>query len=142
MRIGELARLAGVNIQTIRFYEREGLLRAPERSAGGYRCYTGQDLRSVRNIRAWQAIGFTLKDVRDLSDYQMILTTDGLQGDLTSSAGSQILRRAEERLSGLNAQLQALQRMKADMEQFIAALAAPAVNPDRVALHQFVGVSG
>jgi len=66
MQIGELARLGGVNIQTIRYYERERLLRAPARTASGYRAYEETDLQSVRFIKRAQELGFTLAEIREL----------------------------------------------------------------------------
>jgi MerR family mercuric resistance operon transcriptional regulator len=64
MQIGELAKQAGVNIQTIRFYEREKLLPAPTRKPSGYRVYTVEDLRRLRFIRQAKALGFRLEDIR------------------------------------------------------------------------------
>ena len=64
MRIGELARRAGVHVQTVRFYERERLLRKPPRSASGYRLYDEQDLEVVQTIRKAQRFGFTLQEIR------------------------------------------------------------------------------
>lgn len=66
MRISELARRASVNIQTVRFYERRGLLREPARTASGYRSYEQADLESVVFIRWCQRLGFTLNEVRQL----------------------------------------------------------------------------
>ena len=66
MRIGELSRTARVSIQTLRFYEREKLLREPPRTPGGYRSYAEQDLARVRFIRDAQELGFTLKEIREL----------------------------------------------------------------------------
>ena len=66
MRIGELARQVGVNIQTIRFYEREGLLPAPRRKPSGYRLYTDEDLHRLRFIRQAKALGFSLEEIREV----------------------------------------------------------------------------
>ena len=66
MRIGELARLAGVNIQTVRFYERAGLLPAPPRSTSGYRLYAEKDLHRMLFIQQAKELGFSLKDVREI----------------------------------------------------------------------------
>jgi DNA-binding transcriptional MerR regulator len=67
MRIGELCKATGVPIQTLRFYERKALLRQPPRTAGGYRCYNETDIAQVRFIRDAQELGFTLKEIRALS---------------------------------------------------------------------------
>ncbi len=75
MRIGELARRAGVNVQTLRFYEREGLLPSPSRTASGYRAYSPADLERVRVIRVCQRIGFTLKQVRAVIEPHGVLAS-------------------------------------------------------------------
>ena len=66
MRIGEVAAQAGVNVQTIRFYERRGLLQAPMRLTTGYRTYSPEAIRTIRFIKQSQELGFTLAEVRDL----------------------------------------------------------------------------
>ena len=66
MRIGELAVRAGVNVQTILFYERKRLLPRPHRTASGYRSYTEADLAQVQFIRQTQQLGFTLKEIAAL----------------------------------------------------------------------------
>lgn len=66
LTIGELARAAEVPTSTVRFYEREGLLRPSGRSASNYRLYAEEDLERLRFIRAAQATGFTLGDVKAL----------------------------------------------------------------------------
>ncbi|EXS68123.1 heavy metal-responsive transcriptional regulator [Sphingobium sp. Ant17] len=65
-KIGELAAAAGVGRDTIRYYERMGLLRAPERTASGYRLYNETDLERVNFIRSAQELGFTLEQARQL----------------------------------------------------------------------------
>jgi DNA-binding transcriptional MerR regulator len=67
MRIGELARRAGVHVQTVRYYERLKLLPAPERSASGYRSYEPTDLERVEFIRKTQEFGFSLEEIRQLA---------------------------------------------------------------------------
>lgn len=66
MRIGELSVAAGVPIQTLRFYEREKLLREPPRTSSGYRSYSASDVARVRFIRDAQELGFTLKEIHEL----------------------------------------------------------------------------
>jgi len=63
MRSGKLAELAGVSADTLRHYERLGLLAPPQRSAGGYRLYAPSALDRVRMIRRALAIGFSLKEL-------------------------------------------------------------------------------
>ena len=64
--IGELARSAGVPTSTVRYYEREGIVRPAGRSVSNYRLYSQADVDRLRFIRAAQATGFTLKDVTEL----------------------------------------------------------------------------
>jgi DNA-binding transcriptional MerR regulator len=66
MRSGELAAAAGVNPQTLRYYERRGLLPAPTRSPGGHRVYDDRALATLRVVRAAQRLGFTLREIADL----------------------------------------------------------------------------
>ena len=66
LRIGEVARQAGVNIQTLRYYERRRLLEKPKRAASGYREYPPETVRLIRFIKRAQDLGFTLNQVEDL----------------------------------------------------------------------------
>lgn len=64
--IGTLAREAGVNIETIRYYQRRGLLRQPDRPESGARSYSESDLARMRLIKRAQQLGFTLAEILDL----------------------------------------------------------------------------
>ncbi len=66
LTIGELAKAADVPTSTVRYYERAGILRPSGRSAGNYRVYSQSELERLRFIRAAQATGFTLEDVKAL----------------------------------------------------------------------------
>lgn len=66
MRSGELASAAGVNVQTLRYYERRGLLPEPRRSLGGYRDYDEDAVTVLRVVKAAQRLGFTLDEVAEL----------------------------------------------------------------------------
>jgi DNA-binding transcriptional MerR regulator len=66
MRSGDVARAAGVNQQTLRYYERRGLLAEPDRTAGGHRLYPAEAVTVLRVIKAAQRLGFTLEEVADL----------------------------------------------------------------------------
>jgi MerR family mercuric resistance operon transcriptional regulator len=66
MTIGELAKAADVPISTVRYYERAGILTPRRRSASNYRLYSEEDAQRLRFIRAAQATGFTLEDVKGL----------------------------------------------------------------------------
>jgi MerR family mercuric resistance operon transcriptional regulator len=66
MRIGQLADKAGVNIQTIRFYERRKILPEPLRNASGYRAYGDADLDNIRFVKQSQELGFSLREIQQL----------------------------------------------------------------------------
>ena len=66
MKIGALAKQANVNIDTVRYYERQGLLPAPQRLMSGYRQYETGDVARLRFVRRAKALGFTLIEIREL----------------------------------------------------------------------------
>ena len=66
MSIGELARDTGVNVETVRYYERRGLLAPPARTRAGYRKFDSEAVRQIRFIKRAQGLGFTLKEIHEL----------------------------------------------------------------------------
>jgi DNA-binding transcriptional MerR regulator len=66
LRSGQLADAAGVNVQTLRYYERRGLLHRPDRTLGGHRLYPPETVTVMRVIKAAQRLGFTLDEVANL----------------------------------------------------------------------------
>jgi DNA-binding transcriptional MerR regulator len=66
MRIGTAAKRAGVNVQTLRYYERRGLLPKPPRRSSGYREVPDEAVRVVRFVKRAQELGFTIEDIEDL----------------------------------------------------------------------------
>jgi DNA-binding transcriptional MerR regulator len=68
MRSGQVADAAGVNRQTVRYYERRGLLAEPERSLGGHRLYPPETVTRLRIIKTAQRLGFSLAEIADLLD--------------------------------------------------------------------------
>jgi DNA-binding transcriptional MerR regulator len=66
MNIGQLAEQTGVSADTLRYYEREGLIDPPARAANGYRSYQEVDAQRVRFVRSAQALGFTLAEIRGI----------------------------------------------------------------------------
>src|SRR6478735_3536210 len=65
MKVGEVAERAGVNVETLRYYERRGLLPAPERTPSGHRRYDEETVRFLRAIKEAQAVGFTLSEIAE-----------------------------------------------------------------------------
>ena len=66
MTIGQVAKRAGVNIQTVRFYERKGLVLPERRTDSGYRMYTAEAVRRILFVRHAQEMGFSLREIEDL----------------------------------------------------------------------------
>ena len=97
-------------------------MRAPDRSASGYRCYSHCDLQAVRSIRGLQGAGFTLRDIRELAAFEQVLASDTSPLDARASARMEIIRRARDRLAALDDRIDGLHRMRAQMEQLIETL--------------------
>ena len=66
LTIGRLAQAAGVNLDTVRYYERSALMSEPRRSNAGYRLYSAQDLERLKFIRGAKSLGFSLDEIRHL----------------------------------------------------------------------------
>jgi Cu(I)-responsive transcriptional regulator len=109
MGIGTLAKRAGVGIDTVRYYERSGLLAPRTRLASGYRRYGALELSRLRFIRRAQALGFSLKEVRDL----LALSA---QRDV-----ARVKRRAQTKLADVNERIAALERVRDGLATLIDA---------------------
>ena len=98
MKIGELAQRAEVRIDTVRYYERQGLLPAPLRQPSGYRTYSPADLLRLQFVRRAKSLGFSLEDIRDL-----LALSDNRDGDMGSlkAAASGKLADVEVKLAEL-----------------------------------------
>lgn len=101
LTIGKLAERSGVGIDTVRFYERQGLLPKARRTAGGYRAYSGEDVDRLRFIRRAKALGFTLDEIAELLR-------------LNSASGSRgpVKRLAERRLADLERKIRELTALR------------------------------
>lgn len=96
LRSGQVAEAAGVNLQTLRYHERRGLLAEPNRSLGGHRLYPAETVTVLRVIKAAQRLGFSLQEVADLIDvgtHRHGRRVEGLQA------------RAEQKLTEVNARI-------------------------------------
>ena len=122
MRIGELAKSPRVNVQILRFYERDGLIPPPARTRSGYREYARSDLARVCFIRSRQEIGFTLRDVRKVLDLHRVLASPERAENLKPGARRKFLAAAERRLGLIDAKLRTLHQMKKDMTCLVATL--------------------
>lgn len=108
---GELARQASVNGETLRYYEREGLLPAPPRTESGYRMYGPEDVQRVRFIRRAQELGFSLADIREL------LT---LRNDTAQTVGP-VKQLAQRKMQQIDEKIQALMAMKTALSGLVNA---------------------
>ena len=101
--IGQLAQTAGVNVETIRYYQRIGLLSLPKRNYGSIRRYAAQDLKRVRFIKRAQALGFALDEVAHL-----LGLSDGKHCAETKALAEKKLKMVEEKIADLAAIQKAL----------------------------------
>jgi DNA-binding transcriptional MerR regulator len=109
MGIGALAKRAGVGIDTVRYYERAGLLAPKARLASGYRRYSGLEVARLRFIRRAQALGFTLKEIREL-----------LALSARKDVG-RVKRTAQAKLVNVEQRIAELQRVRTGLATLIAA---------------------
>ena len=110
MKIGTLARQADVAIDTVRYYERQGLLPAPERTQSGYRSYAADDVARLRFIRRAKTLGFTLAEIRELLELSHRRDDD--------MAGMKAA--AEQKLVDVEEKLAELQRIRGGLQTLVA----------------------
>jgi DNA-binding transcriptional MerR regulator len=128
MRTGELARNAGVNLQTIRFYERQGLLPEPDRTTSGYRTYQQRDLDRVKFIRRNQELGFTLREIKQLMDLHSVLASMGPKHFRRRPAELQgIIEIGRERLVAIKHKSRMLNTMRRQLEWVLQQLESASV---------------
>jgi len=106
MRIGQLATSVGVNVETIRYYQRIGLLQLPQKPYGGVRSYNEDDLRRLHFIRRAQHLGFSLDDIRTLLR-------------LSSSDCQQVQKLAAEKLKLVRGKLTQLRKIESALSETI-----------------------
>ena len=102
LTIGQVAGRAGVGVETVRFYEREGLLPRPARRASGYRQYPEESVSRLQFIRRAKALGFTLKEIGELLDLRL---------DPRANRGM-VKRRTAAKVEDIERKIDALRRMK------------------------------
>jgi MerR family transcriptional regulator, mercuric resistance operon regulatory protein len=116
LTIGRLAAAGGVGVETVRFYQRKGLLRRPTREAG-FRHYEAEDLRRLRFVRQGQTAGFTLAELKEL-----------LALDATDDR-PRARELARQRISALDAKIEELQRARASLTRLANECAEGATGP-------------
>lgn len=111
MRIGELASRTNVAIDTLRYYERRGLLQEPERSPAGYRAYGPETVLRVRFIRRAQELGFTLQEIADLLTFW----------EDSATACGRVEARATATLERIDHKIRDLERVRSALAQYVTA---------------------
>lgn len=102
LKIGDVAERGGVSLQTIRYYEREGLVPAPPRLPSGYRTFPESAIRRVRFIRRAQELGFSLAEIRDLLSLR----------ENTTSGAKDLRERAKAKVADIDYKIRTLRAMK------------------------------
>jgi len=105
---GRLARLGGVNLETIRYYEREGLLQKPPRTAAGYRLFPTDTARRLRFIKRAQELGFSLVEIRELLALRV---KPGAKREHIRARAEAKIASIEQKIQSLDAMKKALQKM-------------------------------
>ena len=108
-RIGELARLAGVKPETVRYYEKENMMEVPARSAGGFRLYTQDDLQRLKFIRHAKLLGLSLEAIRELLSIRVDPESHTCQE--SKNIVEERLHEVERRIAELQVMRHSLQRL-------------------------------
>ncbi len=111
LRIGEVARQAGIGVETVRFYEREGLLEEPNRKASGYREYDQEAVAVLRFIRRAKELGFTLKEIKALLELRLD----------SSATRAEVREQAKAKVADIEAKIADLERMRDSLQKLIKA---------------------
>ena len=120
MRSGQVARDAGVNVETLRYYERRGILQAPERRASGYREYTEEAVGVVRFVKRAQELGFSLEEIETL----LTLAAGGPESCDSARA------LASRRLGELDAKMRSIRAMQDSLRRLVATCEMPRAERD------------
>ncbi|HEY3454695.1 MAG TPA: heavy metal-responsive transcriptional regulator [Bryobacteraceae bacterium] len=102
VRIGQVAQETGLSIDTIRFYEKQGLLKQSSRTEGGFRLFGSSEIEALRFVRKAQELGFSLSEIREL----LILRADHVP------ACSHVEELLDQKLTGVKQKIAELQRME------------------------------
>jgi MerR family copper efflux transcriptional regulator len=108
MKIGEVAKRTGVGIETIRYYEREGLLQEPGRRPSGYREYEESTVERLGYIRRAKELGFTLAEIREL-----------LELSFAAPDCEHVRQRAEAKIADIGNKIRSLQRMRRSLGKIV-----------------------
>ncbi len=111
LKIGEVAKQSGLGVETVRFYEREGLIAEPPRRASGYRAYPGSVVPRLSFIRHAKELGFTLKEIRELLS---------LRVDRRANC-SAVEKRAQAKITDIEERIRSLQRIRRTLRKLVEA---------------------
>ena len=109
LTIGRLAQEAGINLETVRYYERRGLLPKPPRTASGYRMFPPEAARRLRFIKRAQDLGFSLKEIREL----LALRTS------PRTSTQEVRKRAEVKIADIERKIKTLGSMKKTLQTLV-----------------------
>lgn len=107
MRIGEVAKRVGISVETIRFYEKHGLIETAKRNESGYRIYGPKNVEQLFFIVRAKELGFTLKEIRDL--LRLRFSPD--------ASCAEIREQAERKIADIEERISALGEIKAALEE-------------------------
>lgn len=110
LRIGEVAKKSHVGVETVRFYEREGLIALPKRNVSGYRQYSESVIRQIQFIQHAKTLGFSLKEIGEL--IKLKSTRDARCKSIKATAKAKI--------TDIQEKIDALERMKAALQPLVA----------------------
>lgn len=109
MKIGEVAKRSNIGIETIRYYERQGLLLKPVRRPSGYRQYDESTIERLEYIRQAKELGFTLGEIRELLELSFV----------SQACSEDIRQRAEEKVADIEGKIRSLQQMKRSLGKIL-----------------------
>jgi DNA-binding transcriptional MerR regulator len=127
MRIGELAKRAGVSVQAIRFYERRRLMRSPRRTVAGYRIYSEQDLENVTLIKKMQRFGFKLVEIRRVLQLWVLPSDSGAASPYHRGSHEclrEALRLGEKKLQTMNDEIRSAIQIRDELLEALSQIRA------------------
>ena len=107
MTIGKVAKLTGVGVETIRFYEREGLLNKPKRKESGYRMFDSEVVTRIQFIKRVKELGFSLKEIREL----LFLRVD------SRATGKEVKKRVDSKIDQIDRRIHDLKKVRNALAQ-------------------------
>jgi len=107
MTIGQVAKLSGVGVETIRFYEREGLLNKPKRKESGYRLFEAEVVSRIKFIKRAKQLGFSLKEIRELLSLRVN----------SRASGTEVKKRVDSKIEQIDRRIYDLKKVRNALAQ-------------------------